>query len=596
MHKHVFWVLLLKAGFTLAWNTTSPEIGGRNYWVFQISIRSQPRLCLDIPGAKSYNGNPLEIWECNGAEGQLWYFDQGANKIQYAGDPSKCIDASDMKPGRRLQLWDCNGQSQQMWGYDVNKGSIYLSASGSNANSCMDLAGGQTTGGTPVQVWNCNSQWGQSWNLMSGITIRAGYDYELCLDIVGGKTDDGTPLQLWSCNGLLNQNWIFESGSSMIKSAADTSKCIDSGSLQAGQHLQLWNCNGLSQQKWGYDASKGRLYLSTTSWCMDIPGGNMKAGQYMWIYGCSGCWNQFFSVVGPANQLPVASVPTYHSNGCPPQPSPSPAPSPGPQGNFISQCQQWGGGLGSSPVFQNAGQLTSTGGWQNYFTKVYGSVPDSRYPICIGSFWFLNRPIFQASGITNPKLIKCPTNAGDYYTSNNKYEPSWASWIWHPPPFGVNGQGIPANTWIEVSHNRQGRESAGMWFMFSMGSGIWFNSGKTGVYSDHGAAQNQFCGGCRGDDGNNKMALSAAKQGYSSVQFLAHPDDQWRCHDHVKVPKGAMNIEIVGVALNGKGPCGPSANSFKAGWNADKACNCDGSKSYLNCQGFGAVVDEEVLI
>jgi len=214
----------------------------------------------------------------------------------------------------------------------------------------------------------------------------------------------------------------------------------------------------------------------------------------------------------------------------------------------------------------------------------------------VGSFWFINKNIFKAVGISNPKLMSCPYKAGDYYGSNNKYEPSWSSWIWHPPPYGINGHGIPANTWIEISHNAQGRESAGMWFMFSMGSGIWFNTGKTGVYQDHGSAQKQFCGGCSGDDGNNKMAVSAAKQGYSSVQFLQHPDDEWRCGDHVKPPRGAMNIEIVGVALNGKGPCSPNPNAFKAGWNADKPCNCDSKQSYMNCQGFGAAAVGDILV
>jgi len=57
-----------------------------------------------------------------------------------------------------------------------------------------------------------------------------------------------------------------------------------------------------------------------------------------------------------------------------------------------------------------------------------------------------------------------------------------------------------------------------------------------------------------------------------------------------------MNIEIVGVALNGKGACGPNSNVFKAGWNADKPCKCNPKAGFLNCQGFGGSTDETVNI
>jgi len=123
---------------------------------------------------------------------------------------------------------------------------------------------------------------------------------------------------------------------------------------------------------------------------------------------------------------------------------------------------------------------------------------------------FLDQTALEASKPGNaPTLKLCPDQPGDGYVSNNKYQPPWAFWIWHPPPFGVRGRGIPANTWVEVSHMAQGRESAGAWFMFSMGSGIWFNVGRTAVFYDHAAAHERFCGKCRGK-GKKQVAAPVA--------------------------------------------------------------------------------------
>merc|ERR1719502_669585 len=99
--------------------------------------------CLDLPGGSTTNGNLLQIWNCNGLGNQRWFFNPGSWRIQYAGNPEKCIDAlGGGKYGTKLGIWDCNGHSSQKWGYDAKMKTIYL-ASSADASLCMDLAGGQ---------------------------------------------------------------------------------------------------------------------------------------------------------------------------------------------------------------------------------------------------------------------------------------------------------------------------------------------------------------------------------------------------------------------------------------------------------------------
>jgi len=243
-----------------------------------------------------------------------------------------------------------------------------------------------------------------------------------------------------------------------------------------------------------------------------------------------------------------------------------------------------------------------------YFMKVYGEIPRTRYPICVGSFWFLHKDVFEAAGITDLSLQRCPSQPGDYYMTNNKYQ-HWASWIWHPAPFGIDGRGLPANTWIEVSHMAQERESGGSWFVFSSGSGIWFNTGKTIVFQDHGAAHSLFLGeNWIGEGKMNKlwqrmeardaqMSVEAAKQGYTTIQFLDHADDQWRCGSggYNKL-RPSMGIEVVGVRLHGVGACGDDPSVFRTGWNAEKPCDCDNGQPFLNCRGVGMSGSSDTVV
>jgi hypothetical protein len=272
-------------------------------WVYQLAIRNNLKLCLDLPLGHTDNGNQLQIWECNGQEGQLWYFDFGTYALRYAGDKSKCVDAGSSKQsGNRLMLWDCNGLDQQRWGYDDASGAVVLQ-DGQNT-LCIDLAGGQTAGGTAVQLYDCNSQWPQSWNLMSGIGLRSLHNLGICLDLEGGSAQSGTPISLWECNGTPNQHWIFDDW--QIKYAADPSKCIDAGNLQPGNQLMLWDCNGQDQQIWGFDNDMGTIYLAKTAtdalYCMDLPGGKESQGTRIEIWNCNGCWNQQFQVIGPSDR------------------------------------------------------------------------------------------------------------------------------------------------------------------------------------------------------------------------------------------------------------------------------------------------------
>jgi len=635
----------LKGVGNMTTNVHDPTLGVKHdHWVFSISIKTAPMLCLDLPAGRTDNGNTLQIWECNGQESQLWFFDAGTYEIRYGGDETKCVYAGSSKQaGTQLMIWECNQQSQQKWGYDSNKGTIFLFDSESDASLCMDLAGGKTEGGTAIQVWNCNNLWEQAWNLMSGIGIRPLHDYHICLDLQGGNTNNGSPIDLWTCNGLQNQHWLFESGTNAIRYAADPTKCIDAGNPQAGTKLMLWDCNNMKQQQWGYDLNMGTIYLSASNsdatLCMDITAGSFSSGNLMEIWNCNNCWNQQFQVIGPSSKagsrFGVPHTDSHFSNastvdvvrqraflgkdvhtvrrlqpqvqgGCPPFPGPSPSPPPPgpgpapPPPGPVPGPSKWvypehcnSDDAPGWPQF-NTPQDLAKSQWGNYFKAVYGGIPNSGYPICIGSLTYLVFPALQRAGIQKTPLNGCGSNDGDYYKTMPccQLQSPGSSWIQN---FKYR-TALPSNRWVEGIHKSFWADNGCGWYFYAPGSAVWLWLGNTKAYDDHSDAIKDISGKhCSGQCESyfKDMCQIGAGKGIDSVQFLKHSDmacGMKTAHPMTSQGGRGLNggIEIVDTRGTGAkaGGCA-AANGYKAGWEGSQTCNCDSSISWSNCKGFG---------
>jgi len=205
-----------------------------------------------------------------------------------------------------------------------------------------------------------------------------------------------------------------------------------------------------------------------------------------------------------------------------------------------------------------------------------------------------NIPLAQDKVLGVPDSVgTCPTSyppSGQRYNANNMYSPPFVSWIWHPYPY----QAVAAHTWAEVMHKADpfGDESYGDWFMYSPGSGIYFDVGVTTSFQRHNDAYSQFGINCwNGCDWNEELSKSAASQGYDSIQFLAHVDHtNYQCDTYNTANHGLdyMGMEIVAVKLVGTYSCGTARgapSSIRTGWQASRPCRCSNRHEFLNCQG-----------
>ena len=112
-------------------------------------------LCLDLAGDSNTNGTKVEIYTCNGTDGQQW-----------TAEPNGTIRAD---------------------------------------GKCLDVIGGATGNGSLVDLYTCNGT--QVWQPQSGGALLNPQSGK-CLDDTGFSTTPGTQVQIWSCTGAANQSWV----------------------------------------------------------------------------------------------------------------------------------------------------------------------------------------------------------------------------------------------------------------------------------------------------------------------------------------------------------------------------------------------------
>ncbi|GAB2687529.1 GH92 family glycosyl hydrolase [Kitasatospora kifunensis] len=114
--------------------------------------------CLDVDGGKADDGTAIQLWGCNGGNGQRWTLASDGT-VRALG---RCLDAKDSgtADGTAIQLWDCNGTGAQQW-WARPDGSLYSPPAG----RCLDVPHSRTDDGTRLQLWDCNGTAAQHWTM-----------------------------------------------------------------------------------------------------------------------------------------------------------------------------------------------------------------------------------------------------------------------------------------------------------------------------------------------------------------------------------------------------------------------------------------------
>src|ERR1700722_11388570 len=273
------------AGTTFTW-TVEPATDG----IPTTPLVGYESLCLDVTSDNNTNGTPVDVYTCNGTNGQQWT-EEANGTVQADG---KCLDvaAGGTANGTLVDLYTCNGSGAQVW-HPQPDGALLNPQS----NACLDDTGLSTTPGTQVQIWSCSGAANQSWLPPGGATGTAtgavtGYD-GLCLDVRAASNADGTPVQVYTCNGTSAQNWTTESNGTLQA----LGKCLDvtGGGTANGTLVDLYTCNGTGAQVW-QPQSNGSLVNPQSGACLDDTGFSDTPGTQVQIWSCSGGANQVWKL------------------------------------------------------------------------------------------------------------------------------------------------------------------------------------------------------------------------------------------------------------------------------------------------------------
>ncbi|MFD7406077.1 ricin-type beta-trefoil lectin domain protein [Streptomyces sp. NPDC059866] len=123
-----------------------------------VAIRGLAGKCVDVAGASSTNGTPVQLYDCNGSAAQQWTVGSDGT-IRALG---KCLDVTGhgTADGSTVQLWDCAGGANQRWAVTAAHDIV-----NPQADKCLDVTGNSSANGTRLQIWTCTGGANQKWTV-----------------------------------------------------------------------------------------------------------------------------------------------------------------------------------------------------------------------------------------------------------------------------------------------------------------------------------------------------------------------------------------------------------------------------------------------
>jgi predicted alpha-1,2-mannosidase len=239
-------------------------------------------LCVDDAGSVTTDGNPVQIYTCNGTDAQNWSIAPDGT-IRTLG---KCLDVADSgtTSGTLIDLYTCNGTGAQQWTTGTD-GALVNPESG----LCLDDPNASTTNSTQLQLYTCNQTAAQDWTLPTAPAaeagaITSGVSSGLCVDDRSSSTTPGNPVQIYTCNNTAAQDWTVEPDNT-IRAVGLCLDEADSGNV-SGTLIDLYTCNGTGAQQWRATTS-GQLINIESGLCLDDPNASTTNSAQLQLYTCN---------------------------------------------------------------------------------------------------------------------------------------------------------------------------------------------------------------------------------------------------------------------------------------------------------------------
>lgn len=131
----------------------------------------------------------------------------------------KCVDltSGNTSNGTNIQQWSCQNNPNMMFRL-VEAGGGYYQIKHASSGKCLDVSGYGTSNGSNIHLWSCHGGDNQLFSMASNTSTADITDFTIrgkqsgkCLDLSSGNSSNGTNIQIWSCNSSnANQNFSLK--------------------------------------------------------------------------------------------------------------------------------------------------------------------------------------------------------------------------------------------------------------------------------------------------------------------------------------------------------------------------------------------------
>jgi len=253
--------------------------------ISQDTIQGKANLCTQsIVLSIDFKNHPVDtLYRVRRSDGVV----EMVNLTQVSGTQYSFSDTLD---GGKADLFYWKNQGSLNSG--IISGATYTLISDVNNASVLDVTGGATTDGTPVQLYHPNSSAAQQWV----VTSAGNGFYKLqpvnapgkALDVTGALSADGTQVDIYTDNGTNAQKWTItpvDGGFYNLSPACATGSNLDvfGGATADGTKVDIWGLNITPAQKWRFvqiappgGSSKATMAAKATALPLDDASAGVK--------------------------------------------------------------------------------------------------------------------------------------------------------------------------------------------------------------------------------------------------------------------------------------------------------------------------------
>jgi len=206
--------------------------------------------------------------------------------------------------GAPIQQWDYLGGNNQKW-YLMPVAGGYFAIVNVQSGKVLDVSGQSINGGATIQQWDYWGGANQQWTFTptsNGYYAIINVGSGLALDDTNFSTTDGTILQQWTYLGGANQQWQLVSTQTYRIQNLQSSLVLDvtNFSTQDGALLQQWSYLGGGNQQWQLipiDSTYFKIQNMGSGKVLDVVGGYNTNGTLIQQWDYLGGDNQKWALV-----------------------------------------------------------------------------------------------------------------------------------------------------------------------------------------------------------------------------------------------------------------------------------------------------------